>query len=89
MTTILAMDPIEHVVSHPMFGDHMTWFTNQSFMAFVAGLLDFPDVGAEIGEQQRGERPLLKAGEIEHRDALERSGHGSESFLRASDQIPT
>ncbi len=45
MTAILAMDPLEHVVSHPMFGEHLTWFTNQSFMALVVGalmLLIFP-----------------------------------------------
>jgi len=39
MSQILAMDPMEHVLSHPMFGDHFTWFTNQSMMALVAGLL--------------------------------------------------
>ena len=45
MTTLLAIDPLEHILSHPMFGEHLTWFTNQSFMAFVAGglmLLIFP-----------------------------------------------
>jgi len=42
---LAAVDPLEHVVSHPMFGNHLTWFTNQSFMALVAGglmLLIFP-----------------------------------------------
>jgi F0F1-type ATP synthase membrane subunit a len=39
MIPVLAMDPMEHVISHPMFGDHLTWFTNQSFMAMVAGVL--------------------------------------------------
>jgi len=33
------MDPMEHVLSHPIFGDHLTWFTNQSLMALVAGVL--------------------------------------------------
>jgi F0F1-type ATP synthase membrane subunit a len=36
---ILAADPIEHVVAHPLFGDHFTWFTNQSLMALVATVL--------------------------------------------------
>jgi F0F1-type ATP synthase membrane subunit a len=43
----LAADPMEHVLPHPMFGDHFTWFTNQSFMAFVAGglmLIIFPQL---------------------------------------------
>ena len=39
MTPILAMDPMEHVLSHPMFGEHFAWFTNQSMMAMVAGVL--------------------------------------------------
>jgi F0F1-type ATP synthase membrane subunit a len=39
MIPILAADPLEHVVGHPFFGPHLTWFTNQSFMALVAGLL--------------------------------------------------
>jgi F0F1-type ATP synthase membrane subunit a len=45
MNSILAVDPMEHVLGHPMFGNHLTWFTNQSFMALVAGalmLLIFP-----------------------------------------------
>ena len=45
MTILLAVDPLEHVLSHPMFGEHLKWFTNQSFMAFIAGglmLLIFP-----------------------------------------------
>src|SRR5271154_4403587 len=44
MITILA-DPMEHVLPHPIFGTHLTWFTNQSLMALVAGglmLLVFP-----------------------------------------------
>jgi len=39
------MDPMEHVLSHPIFGNHLTWFTNQSLMALVAGglmLIIFP-----------------------------------------------
>jgi F0F1-type ATP synthase membrane subunit a len=39
MISILAMDPMEHVVSHPLFGNHLTWFTNQSLMALVAAAL--------------------------------------------------
>jgi F0F1-type ATP synthase membrane subunit a len=39
MIPILAADPMEHVLPHPLFGDHLTWFTNQSLMALVAGLL--------------------------------------------------
>lgn len=46
MTFLLAAaDPMEHVLPHPIFGDHLTWFTNQSLMALVAGglmLLIFP-----------------------------------------------
>jgi F0F1-type ATP synthase membrane subunit a len=45
MKILLAVDPLEHILSHPMFGEHLKWFTNQSFMAFVAGglmLLIFP-----------------------------------------------
>jgi F0F1-type ATP synthase membrane subunit a len=45
MSFILAVDPMEHVLPHPIFGDHLTWFTNQSLMALVAGalmLLIFP-----------------------------------------------
>jgi F0F1-type ATP synthase membrane subunit a len=33
------MDPMEHVLGHPMFPGHFTWLTNQMFMAFVAGML--------------------------------------------------
>jgi len=42
MLNILAAatpDPLEHVLPHPIFGQHLTWFTNQSLMAAVAGLL--------------------------------------------------
>lgn len=35
----LAADPLEHVLPHPIFGDHLTWFTNQSLMALVSALL--------------------------------------------------
>jgi F0F1-type ATP synthase membrane subunit a len=45
MNLILAVDPMEHVLSHPFFGSYLTWFTNQSFMALVAGglmLIIFP-----------------------------------------------
>lgn len=30
---------MEHVLPHPVFGDHLTWFTNQSLMALIVGLL--------------------------------------------------
>ena len=36
---LAAVDPMEHVLGHPIFGDHLTWFTNQSLMAGIAGLL--------------------------------------------------
>ncbi|HEX4053536.1 MAG TPA: F0F1 ATP synthase subunit A [Tepidisphaeraceae bacterium] len=36
---ILAADPIEHVLPHPLFGSHLTWFTNQSLMALVSAVL--------------------------------------------------
>jgi F0F1-type ATP synthase membrane subunit a len=42
---LAAADPMEHVLPHPLFGDHLTWFTNQSFMALISGglmLLIFP-----------------------------------------------
>ncbi len=39
MICFLAVDPMEHVLPHPIFGEHLTWFTNQSLMALVAGLL--------------------------------------------------
>jgi F0F1-type ATP synthase membrane subunit a len=39
MLGILAADPMEHVLPHPIFGDHLTWFTNQSLMAGVAAIL--------------------------------------------------
>jgi F0F1-type ATP synthase membrane subunit a len=40
MTFLLAeADPLEHVLPHPVFGDHLTWFTNQGLMALIAGLL--------------------------------------------------
>jgi F0F1-type ATP synthase membrane subunit a len=45
MISFLAEDPLEHVVPHPIFGDHLTWFTNQSLMALLAAvimLLVFP-----------------------------------------------
>ncbi len=34
-----APDPLEHVLPHPIFGPHLTWFTNQSLMALAAGVL--------------------------------------------------
>jgi F0F1-type ATP synthase membrane subunit a len=38
MLMILAeSDPLDHVVGHPLFHDHLTWFTNQSLMALIAG----------------------------------------------------
>jgi F0F1-type ATP synthase membrane subunit a len=45
VSSILAVDPMEHVLSHPFFGGHFMWFTNQSFMVLVAGglmLIIFP-----------------------------------------------
>jgi F0F1-type ATP synthase membrane subunit a len=36
---ILAADPLEHVLPHPIFGHHLMWFTNQSVMALVSALL--------------------------------------------------
>jgi F0F1-type ATP synthase membrane subunit a len=39
MITILAADPMEHVLPHPIFGQHLAWFTNQNMMALVAALL--------------------------------------------------
>ncbi|MGD0462899.1 MAG: F0F1 ATP synthase subunit A [Tepidisphaeraceae bacterium] len=42
---LAAADPMEHVLPHPVFGEHLTWFTNQGLMALVAGalmLLIFP-----------------------------------------------
>jgi F0F1-type ATP synthase membrane subunit a len=39
MNAFLAADPVEHVLPHPIFGEHLTWFTNQSLMALVAGVL--------------------------------------------------
>src|ERR1700691_931622 len=39
MLKILAVDPMEHVLPHPIFGDHLTWFTNQNLMALVAAVL--------------------------------------------------
>jgi F0F1-type ATP synthase membrane subunit a len=35
----LAVDPMEHVLSHPLLSGRMSWFTNQSLMAGIAGLL--------------------------------------------------
>lgn len=45
MIPLSAADPMEHVLPHPMFGNHIPWFTNQGFMAAVAGglmLIIFP-----------------------------------------------
>jgi F0F1-type ATP synthase membrane subunit a len=39
MIILASSDPLEHVVSHAIFGDHLTWFTNQSLMALVSALL--------------------------------------------------
>jgi F0F1-type ATP synthase membrane subunit a len=36
---LAASDPLEHVVPYPVFGEHFTWFSNQSLMALIAGLL--------------------------------------------------
>jgi F0F1-type ATP synthase membrane subunit a len=39
MSLFLAdADPLEHVLPHPVFGDHLTWFTNQSLMALIVGV---------------------------------------------------
>jgi F-type H+-transporting ATPase subunit a len=32
---LAAADPLEHVLPHPVFGDHIPWFTNQSLMTVV------------------------------------------------------
>ena len=29
---------MEHVLPHPLFGDHLTWFTNQSLMILIVGV---------------------------------------------------
>ena len=50
MMQILAADPMEHVLPHPLFGNHLVWFTNQSLMALVAAvlmLLIFPKLFAK------------------------------------------
>jgi F0F1-type ATP synthase membrane subunit a len=39
MLGILAADPMEHVLPHSIFGQHLTWFTNQSLMALVSAVL--------------------------------------------------
>jgi F-type H+-transporting ATPase subunit a len=40
MQLILAMtDPLEHVLPHPIFGNHLHWFSNQSLMILVACVL--------------------------------------------------
>jgi F0F1-type ATP synthase membrane subunit a len=31
--------PLDHVVGHPIFGDHIPWFTNQVMMAVIAGVI--------------------------------------------------
>src|SRR5271165_5363195 len=58
MNFLLQADPLEHVIGHPFFPGHFTWFTNQSFMALVAGalmllifpsLFDRPDSSAPSG----------------------------------------
>jgi F-type H+-transporting ATPase subunit a len=55
---LAAMDPMEHVTGHPLFGSHLTWFTNQSLMALVAAglmlwifpkLFNKPDGGVPSG----------------------------------------
>lgn len=38
MIPFLASDPMEHVLPHPLFGDHLTWFTNQSLMILIVGV---------------------------------------------------
>jgi F0F1-type ATP synthase membrane subunit a len=45
LSMLAAADPMEHVLPHSVFGEHLTWFTNQSLMALVAAglmLLIFP-----------------------------------------------
>src|ERR1700742_5034640 len=45
MVKFLAEGPLDHVLPHPIFGEHFQWFTNQGLMALVAGalmLLIFP-----------------------------------------------
>ena len=41
---------MEHVLPHPLFGDHLTWFTNQSLMVLIVGaimLVIFPRMFAK------------------------------------------
>jgi len=45
LLTLAMADPLEHVLPHPVFGDHLTWFTNQSaiiLLVCVLMLLIFP-----------------------------------------------
>jgi F-type H+-transporting ATPase subunit a len=61
----LAMaDPLEHVLPHPVFGDHLTWFTNQSAMillACVLMLLTFPRLfGRPETDAPRGWKNLFE-----------------------------
>jgi hypothetical protein len=41
----------------------------------AGGIFNFDDLGAELGEHQRGERAGQEAGEIEDTNALERRRH--------------
>ncbi|HEX4123340.1 MAG TPA: F0F1 ATP synthase subunit A [Tepidisphaeraceae bacterium] len=60
MVWLLAADPLEHVLPHPIFGHHLQWFTNQSLMALVAAilmLLIFPRLfGKPDAEPPTGEK---------------------------------
>ena len=56
MMHLLAADPLEHVLPHPIFGDHLTWFTNQSLMALIVGvgmILIFPSCSASLTAPHR------------------------------------
>jgi F0F1-type ATP synthase membrane subunit a len=35
---LAAPDPLEHVLPHPVFGGHLTWFTNQGLMALLVAV---------------------------------------------------
>jgi len=45
MRLMILADPLEHVLPHPVFGDHLPWFTNLCLMTLLVGiamLLIFP-----------------------------------------------
>jgi F-type H+-transporting ATPase subunit a len=61
MQIILAqVDPLEHVLPHPIFGNHLTWFSNQSVMILVASLLLITIFPALFGKPDSGAPSGLK-----------------------------